>query len=237
MCTVTYLPLANGDFIFTSNRDETPLRKTSAPEIYTESGVKLLYPKDVDAGGTWIGLSSHKRLVCLLNGGFEKHKRKLPYRMSRGEVVKKSLKAVNLLDFIDAFDFENIEPFTLIGIDWKDTEQAIELVWNGNQKYIREIDQQPSIWSSSTLYDAHQKELRNRWFAEWLGASNPLSKEEILKFHQNENLGDRGVSVKMNRLFVQTVSTSRIVKQGSELTFDYFDYLNNSISTKQMKLA
>ena len=28
MCTVTYLPLKNGDFILTSNRDETPLRKT-----------------------------------------------------------------------------------------------------------------------------------------------------------------------------------------------------------------
>lgn len=91
MCTVTYLPLGNNNFILTSNRDETPLRKTVLPKEYLENGVELTYPKDLLAGGTWIGLSEKKRLVCLLNGGFETHERKTPYKMSRGVLVKKIL--------------------------------------------------------------------------------------------------------------------------------------------------
>jgi hypothetical protein len=52
MCTVTYLPLKDNNFILTSNRDETPLRKTIPPKTYVESGVELIYPKDELAGGT-----------------------------------------------------------------------------------------------------------------------------------------------------------------------------------------
>ena len=36
MCTVTYLPIGNKDFILTSNRDEDVNRKTISPKIYTE---------------------------------------------------------------------------------------------------------------------------------------------------------------------------------------------------------
>ena len=62
MCTVTYLPLPNNNFILTSNRDETPLRKTIPPKTYIENGVALIYPKDELAGGTWIGTSNKNRL-------------------------------------------------------------------------------------------------------------------------------------------------------------------------------
>ena len=88
MCTVTYLPLGNNDFILTSNRDEQPSRETIPPQEYVEDGVVLTYPKDVLAGGTWIGLSSKKRLICLLNGGFESYERESSYKMSRGVIVK-----------------------------------------------------------------------------------------------------------------------------------------------------
>ncbi len=36
MCTVTYLPLGNNDFILTSNRDEQPSRETLEPKEYLE---------------------------------------------------------------------------------------------------------------------------------------------------------------------------------------------------------
>ncbi len=95
MCTVTYLPIGNDQFILTSNRDESPMRKTIAPKKYDEQGIALVYPKDELAGGTWIGLSEKNRLVCLLNGGFEIHERKGPYAMSRGLIVRKILSAEN----------------------------------------------------------------------------------------------------------------------------------------------
>ena len=68
MCTVTYLPLENNQFILTSNRDESPMRRTIPPTKYDTQGVALVYPKDELAGGTWIGIREKNRLVCLLNG-------------------------------------------------------------------------------------------------------------------------------------------------------------------------
>ena len=46
MCTVTYLPLGNNNFILTSNRDELPTRRTIKPKAYLEDNVTLTYPKD-----------------------------------------------------------------------------------------------------------------------------------------------------------------------------------------------
>ena len=40
MCTVTFLPLKNNNFILTSSRDETPLRETFPPKKYEEDGIR-----------------------------------------------------------------------------------------------------------------------------------------------------------------------------------------------------
>ena len=100
MCTVTFIAKGNDDFILTSNRDELPERSTLSLQEYTEDNVKLIYPKDKVAGGTWIGLSEKNRLINLLNGAFEPHKRKSTYKMSRGVVVKKLLVAEDAIQEI-----------------------------------------------------------------------------------------------------------------------------------------
>ena len=94
MCTVTYIPLGNSDFILTSSRDIPFARKKAAhPKKTTEDGVELYYPKDGKAGGTWIGTSAKNRLICLLNGGFKYHTSREKYTKSRGLIVKELLKA------------------------------------------------------------------------------------------------------------------------------------------------
>jgi len=58
MCTVTYIPSTeeNG-FVLTSNRDEKEFRPTSPPEIYAYGNCKLVYPRDEQAGGSWIAIN------------------------------------------------------------------------------------------------------------------------------------------------------------------------------------
>ena len=114
MCTVTFIPKANGDFVFMSSRDEATSRLTTKPDFYSLKGVKCLFPKDSIAGGTWIGLSEHSRLVCLLNGGYTKHKRQLNYKHSRGKVVRYVLVATDYKGLLYTYDFIDIEPFTLL---------------------------------------------------------------------------------------------------------------------------
>lgn len=228
MCTVTYLPLEGNNFILTSNRDETPLRKTVPPKEYLENGVELTYPKDELAGGTWIGTSNKNRLVCLLNGGFIKHIRNSYYKMSRGVIVKNILSVDNAVNYVNNFDFSDIEPFTLILVDWNTTLETYELVWDGTQKHFIKLTKEPKIWSSSTLYTDEMKQLRRDWFSDWLKENKKKSQEKILEFHSNEHLGNQEISPKMKRSFVETVSITSVEKSDNNVAMKYFDFLKET---------
>ena len=82
MCTVTYVPNQEG-IILTSNRDESPER---SPKNITRlvGRFNLCFPQDTLAGGTWIAADDRRRIICVLNGAFEKHAHVPPYRKSRG---------------------------------------------------------------------------------------------------------------------------------------------------------
>jgi len=225
MCTVTYLPLKNEGFILTSNRDESPMRKTIPPQKYIENDVELIYPKDELAGGTWIGMSEKNRLVCLLNGGFEIHQRNTYYRMSRGMVVKNILSVDDPVQYIEDFDFDNIEPFTVVLVDWGTELVTYELVWDGTKKHFQKLAQEPRIWSSSTLYTSEMKLERQAWFQDWLNDHQEYDQPSILAFHQSTDKGTEGTTLKMKRPFVETVSVTS-VKKDEQLTIDYIDIKN-----------
>ena len=236
MCTLTYLPLENNNFILTSSRDESPMRKTKLPKSYVENGVELTYPKDELAGGTWIGASEKNRLVCLLNGGFKNHVRNTYYKLSRGIIVKNILSSENVIEYINDFNFDEIEPFTLVLLDYSNELYAYELVWAGEQKYFTILNKEPKIWSSSSLYTEEMKQCRKNWFSDWLLKNNDFSQEEILKFHKNETLGDADVSIKMKRSYVETVSITSIKKENSKIDILYTNVLEGETNTLQMKL-
>ena len=221
MCTVSFLPLPNNNFILTSNRDESPFRKTIAPEFYIEYNTKLLYPKDELAGGTWIGVSEKNRLVCLLNGGFEKHQRKQSYKTSRGVIVKELLASDNGIQYIEQYDFKDIEPFTIILVEWEPELKVHELVWDGEKKHFYQLPLTPKIWSSSPLYDSKMKKERENWFQNWQDINSNFSKESILEFHHNTDLGTKTTAPVMDRLFVKTVSISCVEKTNNNLSFSY----------------
>lgn len=227
MCTVTYLPLGKNTFILTSNRDENPQRKTIQPKQYFENETELLFPKDEVAGGTWIGTSNKNRLICLLNGGFVNHKRAENYKMSRGVIVKKLLTCNDAVKEITNFNFNEIEPFTIVLVDWHNQLKTYELVWTGTKKHFKELPQQPHIWSSSTLYTQQHKDLRNKWFANWLTTQSNFHFKEIVKFHQDPTKGNSEISLKMKRSNVETISTTCVVKTTEKITMHYFDYVTN----------
>jgi len=236
MCTVSFLPLENNDFILTSNRDETPLRKTIAPDFYTENNAALLYPKDAFAGGTWIGTSNQKRVICLLNGAFEKHQRKEFYRKSRGIIVTELLAVEDAVSEIQQTNFIDIEPFTLVLIDFKNELKIFELVWDGQNKHFQQLEHTPKIWSSATLYNEDMKLERQAWFADWLQENKVFSKNKILSFHKDSSKGTKETAVKMKRTFVETVSITSIIKNKSILLMNYFDLLNDTFTETQMRL-
>lgn len=230
MCTITFVPKPNNDFILTSNRDEAPGRETFPPKIYEEEGVQLLYPKDAVASGTWIGASERKRIVCLMNGGFVAHVRKPFYRKSRGLVVKDLLKTEDLKKEIENYDFTDIEPFTAILVEWKTELKLFQLVWDGTDYHFSEKPLAPHIWSSSPLYSENLKNKREQWFSMFLLQTVKPNGKELFHFHKTAGEGDLNSNLIMDRGFVKTKSITQIRKDKAAIVMRYEDLQKQEIS-------
>lgn len=224
MCTVTLVPISaeNKSFILTSNRDEAAEREAIPPKIYTENGAKMLYPKDKLAGGTWIGVSERKRLICLLNGAFEPHIREANYRLSRGVVVKDLLATIDLDEAVKNYNFKNIEPFTIVAVDWNLELRFMEIVWDGEKCHFKELPLKSHIWSSSPLYSSEMKKTRETWFVDFQKKSKNDA-DALWKFHFSAGVGDPEIDVIMDRGFVKTQNISQIEKTSEEIKMRFMD--------------
>lgn len=238
MCTVTFIPSNKTDFILTSNRDESPNRLSSSPDFDEINNTKILYPKDKMSGGTWIGASEKNRVLCILNGGFGWHERRSDYRMSRGIIVKELLVCDDLEASIATCNLQDIEPFTLVIIDWIDKLRCFELIWDGDAKHFNEMPLKPLIWSSSTLFSESMKSERMIWFNTFK-AAHELNANSIMKFHRTAGIGNQDYGVIMDRGFVKTTSITQIIKNNNILGMQFFDLVNhkessNSLTTLQL---
>lgn len=232
MCTVTFVPRSTSNFILTSNRDEAPHRNTLPPQLYELDGVQLLFPKDELAGGTWIGASDQNRLICLLNGGFEPHERESSYRMSRGVIVTDLLTKQDAASAIYGYDFFNVEPFTIVMVDWSDDLRLFEFVWDGKDGHFSEKPLAPHIWSSSLLYPSEVKRKREQWFSNFLFDHLSPSEVELLEFHKLAGEGNPETNLIMDRGFVKTKSISQFLKNDTDICLRYEDLQNQQITTR-----
>lgn len=230
MCTVTYLPLADGGFILTTNRDEQAARKSALPPgKYYLNDKSVFFPKDQQAGGTWIVTSHHQFTLCLLNGAYVKHERKENYKWSRGQVLLDFFHYNDVNLFAKEYDFDGIEPFTLIIVDEKEKLDLYEMVWDGEKIHLDEKDAgKEIIWSSVTLYEPQVIEARKKWFVRWLEEHSPKRRNEIIDFHRFAGDGNPENNVLMNRNNkIKTVSITSVFKSNSVTTMEYFDLQAN----------
>ena len=233
MCTVTFFPKGREEYILTSNRDVAPNRHADELLSQNINGQKVVYPKDPKAGGTWIAIGEKGRMVCLLNGGFIKHRVSPPYKKSRGLIVLESFEWDSFEAFAKEYDFENIEPFTLIGI--QPTEGYFEFRWTGKMRFLRKLNKhQPLIWSSSTLYNRSVRAMRQSWFDEWLKKDN-FSPDAIVDFHLNGGEPDVINGFVMNRSdVVCTTSVSQVIYQNQETIIRHTDLITKESTSAQL---
>ena len=247
MCTVTYLPTPSG-FILTSNRDEALVRKPAElPHAETIAQHQVLFPRDGQAGGTWIATADNGRTVCLLNGAFTWHKHNPPYRMSRGLVVLDFFKSDSVAAFHQNYDLHGIEPFTLLAIE---AGELFELRWDGQQKYFKALDaSKPHIRCSATLYTPEVIAMREKWFSAWLEKHQEFMTEAILQFHLFAGEGDEHTQIRMSIFgIVQTVSITCIesinksqcmyysdLKGEKSYYFDGYAFINNPLNPAPLR--
>jgi len=229
LCTVTYIPSVNG-FFLTSNRDEKNTRKNAlAPLVYRHGTIALAYPKDADAGGTWIAVAQNGNAAVLLNGAFKKHITMPPYRKSRGIVFIDLIASEDPYWHFLNYNLDNIEPFTIVLYCHG---RLYECRWDGQSKHQKILNpQQPHIWSSVTLYEEPVVKKREQWFLSWIKNNISPSQNDILQFHQFTGDGDVQNDLLMNRdNCMLTVSITGIEWKNDSATIQYSDLLKKEQS-------
>ena len=222
MCTITLINHTSNssEFILTSNRDEATGRNTFLPDYETYADVQLFFPKDAEAGGSWIGVSELNRIACLMNGAEEAHQRKSSYRLSRGVVLKDFLSSNDLDESIKNYNFKGIEPFTMILVDFSVEFNAFEMIWNEEKFKVKILEPGKYIWSSSPLYDANMRKLRQDWFAK-LQKNRALTPQVMWNFHHNGGIGDKNLDLIIDRGFLKTKSISQFICSENLKKFKY----------------
>jgi Transport and Golgi organisation 2 len=230
MCTVSYVPTNNGYYL-TSNRDEKFTRKKALlPVEYTTGGVKLIFPKDGDAGGTWIALKENGDSLCLLNGAFENFTDTGMYTVSRGKIVLQIAAAFDMAAAFNNAVLMQTAPFTLIIVTHA---KLFECRWDGQKKHCTLLDNsQPQIWSSATLYDSMQRKKRSNWFTKWISVNPNPSLYLLFHFHKNGGDGCIENDLVMNRNDkLYTVSITGIAVNPEECIMQYIDLKDNTSTT------
>ncbi len=226
MCTVSFIPVGDKFFI-TSNRDEKLNRKIAqAPKIHEYNGVKFLFPKDTNAGGTWIVMKENGDAAVLVNGAFINHSAEPQYRKSRGLILLDLLADEMPSTAFSKIDLKNIEPFTIVLFENK---SLFEFRWDGVEKFGKQLSkQQAYIWSSATLYDGLTILKREKWFIEFLNQPIAPSQQTIINFHRFTGDGDSHNDLLMYRGGLhQTVSITSIELNINQAKMQYLDLKEN----------
>lgn len=239
MCTLTYIPIEDGSFILTSNRDESVFRLPALPpETYQHNGVSVMYPKDTQAGGTWVAISENSFTLCLLNGAFVRHKHEPPYKHSRGLVVTDFFNYNNVNRFLKGYDFNGLEPFTLVIIESKKESVIHEIRWDGSAHFYTTKDAtSPQIWSSASLYDAEVIVEREKWFRHLLQSNSDPTADEMLQFHHFGGGQDENRLLINRNNVLKTISITGITHYITRTTVHHENLLTGefSVSTIEIK--
>ncbi|MCY0996253.1 NRDE family protein [Myxococcus sp. MISCRS1] len=116
MCTIVILRQVHPEWplVLAANRDEFYARPTTGPQVLLESP-RAVGGRDVERGGTWMGVTNEGLFVGLTNqrGGQGKG----PAPRSRGEVVLQALRAASVEGierYLDTLSGEDFLPFNLL---------------------------------------------------------------------------------------------------------------------------
>lgn len=230
MCTVSFVPSGNKVWI-TSNRDEKSTRPAALPVAVNDiNGMRVLFPRDTSAMGTWIAAQEYGTAAVLLNGAFVPHHPVAGYRLSRGQVLLQVISRPDPAQSIRRFDLQGIEPFTLIL--WQ-ADVLTEFRWDGFLLHAREMDgQKPHIWSSVTLYSPDIIRKRETWFREFMQRAPQVNAHSLMQFHRSAGDGDPEQSLLMQRGDAYATVSITNLEIGEEKSVMRYSDTQNQINTE-----
>jgi hypothetical protein len=240
MCTVSFLPKAQG-FYLAMNRDEKRDRSTAlAPRIVDMGSRRAVFPSE-PAGGTWISANDAGVCLALINWHRVQRQPKNDV-VSRGNVVRalagKSC-AAEIADGIRTLPLRKLRPFRLIAIVPPE-KLVTEWRWNLEWLTVRDHKWQQQHWFSSG-FDERRAELERQRVCDSARTHQSTKKLNWLRQLHRSHEPKRGpFSICMHRRDASTVSYTEVAVSEKRATMRYNAgpcCSNGTVVTKTISLA
>jgi hypothetical protein len=250
MCTVSVIPIrpqttlrlagrvpGGVGFRIVCNRDEVRERAPAGPPKWRAidrpgcPGARAIWPRDMEAGGTWIAAAEHGLALCLLNLNLEPPPdlRGLRGLKSRGLVIPSLIGAESAQDAmtrLKRLSLRAFAPFRLIAVDGRGEEIAIlEARWDRQQLLFAHAAKTPACYVSSGLGDSLAAPRIGLFDRMVVNGNGPVGERQD-EFHRHTWPDRPEISVMMSRPDARTVSVTKVeaVPDGRglwDVTMDY----------------
>ena len=217
MCTLTVLR-ERDRVLVTMNRDDSAVRPEEAPAAWPNSNPRFVAPKDLKAGGTWIGANAHGVVACLLN----RYDPAPAGHMSRGSIVVEAMQSASIgaaRESLSALDLGAYSPFTCVIIA---RDGGARLDWTGAElKHtgLSVADEAIMLTSSSWRFD--EVKAQREAFFERVWSDRRNASERIATFHSRRDSAHDAWAPMMQRPQSQTKSVTQVelTSRGAEMRY------------------
>lgn len=217
MCTLTILR-EQDRVLVTMNRDDLAARAEGAPAAWPNANPHFVAPKDLQAGGTWIGVNANGVIACLLN----RYDAAPIGRVSRGSIVLEAMQGANVDEARSALAtlrHDAYSPFTCIVVD---RDGAARLDWTGAD--LAQADLQAGsdaimVTSSSWQFDEVKAQREALFRKVW---SNGLdTADRVASFHAKHESEHNAWAPMMRRPQSETKSITQVElrSHGAEMRY------------------
>jgi Transport and Golgi organisation 2 len=220
MCTLSVFRL-NSHCLITMNRDDLIDRPEAPPKPPGVSPNEIIAPRDLQAGGTWIGLNQFGLVGCLLN----RYDQSAPANArSRGRIIPEALQQAVRVDEAAAqianLELDTYAPFTCVILSRGD---AVRLDWTGASFLSEVIPNLPSwMITSSSISEPDVRAKRSHLFDETLTSGDP-SADKLAQFHAQSSEVDAWWSPWMARPLAHTKSITQVLLEPNTSQMRYWD--------------
>lgn len=206
MCTLTIVRNADR-LLVTMNRDDIAERMEAMPALWPQAEPSFAAPKDLQAGGTWIGANAYGIVACLLN-------RYDPAPVgctSRGSIVLEVMRHASMDDActaLQALNHNAYSPFTCVIVG---DGGSARLDWTGahlTDTSLQESDDTIMLTSSSWRFDEVKSQREALFRRIW--ANDASTVDRVATFHTERINANDAWAPMMQRPQSQTKSITQV---------------------------
>lgn len=216
MCTLTILREADR-LLVTMNRDDVGAREEAPPTLWPNTQPAFAAPKDMQAGGTWIGVNAHGVIACLLN----RYDAAPVGRASRGSVVLEAIRRASLeaaCGALSALDHNAYSPFTCLVVD---RGGAARLDWTGAHFERADLPPESEVMLTSSSWRLDEVRAQREALFREIWSNGDSESDRVAKFHSQRVSAHDAWAPMMQRPMSQTKSVTQVelTSLGAEMRY------------------